>query len=453
MGVLRRAFILTFVLLLVVVAGLSVALYKIQERHGQIIAAESLAVQRLEVTDRAALLLAEQREAVTSSIFTPFDRHRFAQDTATFQELISAPFLSVTVEGRQMQDTILHDQRQFSQAALRLPAHPTAAQVLIIHNTGDALGSLLLSFRTRHTVDLVALHTSEEQQRQLSIIMIIVTNGVILLLALAGFALLSRLSRQQSESAALRATDKLRREFVAFAAHELRNPTSAIKTGVSLLSEPDVDPDIRYQVVASITRSTEALERLISNLLAMGRSEEGRLQLHRVAIRISSFFDNLLAELSIYHPGIEKRVQRQLPDALVDADPEYLKLVIANIVDNAVKYSPPRSPITVTGEIKDRMLTVHFHNPGAGIPPEELPRIFEMYETSGTAPYSLRRGVGLGLYMARLFIEAHGGTIWALSQPNEGATFSFTLPLAQIRPSETAAMSDGPNNPYHNQVG
>ena len=442
MNRLRRVLILAVALLLVVVAGLSITLYAIQTRHSQIINEESRAVQRLEMTDRAALRLAEQREAVTSSILTPLDRHQFAQDTTIFQEVMSTPSLSNTSEGAQMQNAILQAQRQFSQAALRLPAHPSSSQVLVVHNMGDALAAQLRSFRTRHTVDLAALQISEAQQRRLSVLMIIVTNGIILILALAGFVLLDRLGRHQSEAATLRATDKLRREFIAFTAHELRNPVSAIITGASLLREPEIDTDLRQQVAESITRSTDALSRLVLNLLAMGRAEEGRLQLHRTAINLSSYIEDVVTELAVYHPGIEKRIHRHLPDVLLNADPEYLKLVIVNIVDNAVKYSPPRSPITVTAEIRGQMATVHIHNTGAGIPPEELPRIFEMYETTGTAPYSLRRGVGLGLYMARLLIESHGGTIWAESQPGEGATFSFTLPVTQIPPHETDGMSD-----------
>lgn len=430
MNRLRRALNLIVVLLLVIVAALSVALYIIQVHHGKIIADESTAVRRLEITDRAALLLAEQRESVTSSVFTPFDHQRFARDSVNFQYLMSAPFLPITAKGRETQAAILREHRQFSTAALRLPVHPTAAQVIPVHNMGDRLAALLQYFRSRHTVDLATLQASEEQQRRLSIVMIIVTNGVIVLFALAGFILLDRLGRHQSETEALRATDKLRREFIAFAAHELRNPAGAIQTGVSLLREPDLDPELRQQVVESITRSADALTRLIFNLLAMGRTEEGRLQLHRTPVSMASLFDDLLAELADYHSGIKKRVLCQLPAVQVDVDAEYLKLVIANILDNAVKYSPPRSPIAVTGELQNHLLVVHIHNQGAGILPDELPKIFEMYETTGEAPYSLRRGVGLGLYMARLLIEAHGGTIWAESQPGDGATISFTLPLA-----------------------
>ena len=164
MNLLRRAFILAVVLLLVVVAVLSIALYIIQGRHGQIINAENRAVQRLEITDRAALQLAEQREAVASSIFISFDRRSFAQDTVTFQQLMSAPFLSYNAAGRRLQEAIIRGQRQFSQAALLLPAHPTAAEVLPIHNMGDALAVELRSYRYRHTVDLAALQTSEKQQ-------------------------------------------------------------------------------------------------------------------------------------------------------------------------------------------------------------------------------------------------------------------------------------------------
>ena len=438
MSLLQRTFILILVLLLVVVAGLSLALYHIQERHGQTIAAESLAVQRLEITDRAALRLAEQREAVTASLFAPFDRHDFARDSALFQHLMSTSFLAYTPEGHQLQAAILRDHRRFSQAALRLPAHPTPAQVRIPHTMGDALAAELRDFRTRHTVDLSALQTSEEQARRLSLLMIIVSNSIIFLMALGGLILLDRLSLQESRAATLRTTDKLRREFVAFAAHELRNPASAIQTGVSVLRDPELDPDIQRQVIDSIARSADALLRLVSNLLAMGRTEEGRLQLRRTPTNIAALFDDQLSELAVYHAGIDKRVQRTLPNAVVDIDPEYIGLVIANIVDNAVKYSPPRSPITVSGKVTDHWLTVHIHNSGAGIPPDTLPAIFEMYETTGNAPYSLRRGVGLGLYMARLLIDAHGGTIWAESRPGEGATFSFTLPLVAHPSAKTA---------------
>lgn len=431
MGLLRRAFLIVVILLLVVVAGLSIGLYTIQLRHGRIINEESRAVQRLEMTDRAALLLAEQREDVAAVLLEPFNRRTFSDRTTAFQTLMRSPSLAVTAQDRQLQREILSGQRRFSRNAFRLSRVPSLAQVQIVREQGETVFAALTRFRTRHAINFTTLHSSELELRRLSLLMIIVTNGVIGLLALVGFTLLDRLGRRQSEAAALRATDKLRREFIAFTAHELRNPAGAIQTGISLLREPDLDPDLQHQVVESITRSADALTRLILNLLAMGRTEEGRLQLRRTAISVSSLFDALLAELSVYHPGIEHRIERHLPDTLVFVDPDYIKLVIANIIDNAVKYSPPRSSLTVTGEADDRYVTVHIHNIGPGIAPEELPRIFEMYETTGTAPYSLRRGVGLGLYMARLLIEAHGGKMWAESQPGEGATFSFTLPRAE----------------------
>ncbi len=191
--------------------------------------------------------------------------------------------------------------------------------------------------------------------------------------------------------------------------------------------------DLRRQVIDSISRSADALTRLIYNLLAMGRAEEGRLLLHRTAVSLPTLFDEMLVELAVYHPGIVKRLQRHLPDVQVDVDPDYIKLVISNIVDNAVKYSPPKSSITVTGDSQRSSRWPCISTiPAWAFPPQELHRIFDLYETTGTAPHSLRRGVGLGLYMARLLIEAHGGAIWAESQEDEGAARFPSLSPDQV---------------------
>lgn len=236
------------------------------------------------------------------------------------------------------------------------------------------------------------------------------------------------LAIQRSEEA-LRATERLRSEFVAFAAHELRNPASAIKTAASVLREPGLPADARAQVIDAMTRSADALMRLVLNILDMGRIEEGRLLLHQQPVSLATLVDELIAELEPSHPGLHRHLIRELPPVLVNVDADYIKLVLANLLDNALKFSPQEAQVTLTGAVHNRMVVVQVRDGGAGIPPEMVPRLFEKYATTIEAPRRQFRGVGLGLYMARLLVEAHGGQITAESKLGEGTTISFTLPI------------------------
>ncbi|HOF88667.1 MAG TPA: ATP-binding protein, partial [Armatimonadota bacterium] len=217
---------------------------------------------------------------------------------------------------------------------------------------------------------------------------------------------------------------------VAFAAHELRNPISAIKTGVALLQDETLDVATRRQVVNSIDRSAAALMRLVLNFLNLGRVEAGELRLQRRAVALAELGDTLLEELRQYHTGIETRVACDLPAIPVDIDLEYIKLVLANLIDNAVKFSPAHAPIEISGEALNGMAVVHVRDHGSGIPRDRLPLIFSRYETAGGEARGGQRGFGLGLYMARLLVESHGGAIWAESEEGQGTTISFSLPRA-----------------------
>ncbi|MHB0935674.1 MAG: sensor histidine kinase, partial [Armatimonadota bacterium] len=317
----------------------------------------------------------------------------------------------------------------FVEMALALPADPTVAQVQNVQRQADTVVSLLDALGALHTANLEEIVQSEREQSQVSDLVLLITNLSVLALVIIGFVLLTRLSRQQAEAAALRATDQLRNEFVAFAAHELRNPASAIKTGAALLREPELEPEIRTEIVESINRSADALSRLVLTLLTMGRLEEGRLQLTYQRVWLPALLDELVAEMEVYHPGVEERILRTLPEVQVQVDPEYMKLALSNILDNALKYAPPRTPIMVTGEVQEGEVLVRIHNSGPAIPPDVLPHIFEKYETTGVAPQSTRRGVGLGLYITRLLVEAHGGRVWAESASEIGTQITAVLPI------------------------
>jgi signal transduction histidine kinase len=253
--------------------------------------------------------------------------------------------------------------------------------------------------------------------------------SICLLLGIAAIAPLFR-ALQHSQHA-LQETERLRGEFVAFAAHELRNPVSAIKTAASVLDEPDLPAAERAQVIASMRRSADTLMRLVLTFLDMGRIEEGRLILHRQSVALPTLVDELIAELAPSHPRLEQHIHCAIPLLKVNVDVDYIKLVLANLLDNALKYSPADAPIRISATSQNTMTIVQVRDQGPGIPPDVLPHLFDKYVTTETAPQAQYRGVGLGLYLARLLVEAHGGRMWAESEVGKGSVFSFTLPTTE----------------------
>jgi len=431
----RQSFIVILAIILALVIGLTVFLIVVQTRYNRILGDEVHAATALEGTYQASILLDRQREALATSVYLPLDRASFTQWTADFQLALQLPNITNSPEDIRQIQQINAAEQQFTRTALAMPANPTPLQVQLVRNLAEGTEGFLQTYRTTHVINLSELFSTEQTQRELTIVLLIFANGAVLVLILAGFFFLSRLGELQGEALALRETDKMRRDFVSFAAHELRNPASAIKTGASMLSDVELEPVLRAQIVESINRSADALSRVVLNLLNIGRIEAGELHLECKPIVLKEMIDELIAELDIYHPDMGTRVQQNLPDAIVDVDEEFVKLALSNMLDNAVKYSPPGSPIYICGENGDYKVIIHVRDLGTGVPPELLPQIFDKYETSVGAPYTTRRGVGLGLYMSRLLIEAHGGAVWAESVIGHGTTISFSLPRAQIPPS------------------
>jgi signal transduction histidine kinase len=422
---------LIFILIPLLILGLSILLFVIEARHHHVLETQTRQVRTVQQIDQAMILLERQRVRVAQSVYAPLDRATFREQAAEFRALLTDPEIFAQVERREPQEQVLAAYDVFVQRALALPPSPSPAQVREVQQQAELAAARLQTLEALHAANIEEIIRTNIEQSRIGTFVLFVTNLTILALILVGFRVLTRLGQQQAEVAALRATDQLRNEFVAFTAHELRNPASAIKTGASLLRDPDLEPDIQRAVAESISRSADALSRLVLTLLTMGRLEEGRLLLNRRTILTTQLMDDLVAELEVYHHGIAQRIVRDLPEVPVDIDPEYTKLAFANIIDNAMKYAPPNTAITVTGEREDAMVLIHVHNRGPAIPPEVLPHIFEKYETTGAAPYSSRRGVGLGLYMTRLLVEAHGGWVRASSAPGEGVTITVALPVAE----------------------
>jgi signal transduction histidine kinase len=224
-----------------------------------------------------------------------------------------------------------------------------------------------------------------------------------------------------------------REEFVAATSHELRTPLSHIKGFVSTLrtTDTDWDAETRDDFLAEIEREADRLTQLVENLLEMSRIDSGGLD---PAAR-SALVPAALVAAGVDRVGgsvgehvLDIRLADDLPP--VWADGSQVERVIANLLDNAAKYSPPDEPIGIIGRLTGDVVSLRIEDRGLGIPPEHVERIFEPFYREPTAGYPAKPGTGLGLAICRSIIRAQNGRIWAEQRAGGGAAFVFTLPVA-----------------------
>ncbi len=237
-------------------------------------------------------------------------------------------------------------------------------------------------------------------------------------------------------------TEKLRSSLLSAVSHDLRTPLSVITGAASTIldSVDRIEPELRRELLASILKEAEYLNRLVANLLDMTRLEAGALEAHKEWQSIEEIVGAALGRTSPQlkdHP-IVTHLQPDLP--FVPMDDLLIEQVLANLLENAAKYSPPATPIELTAFANSAILTVEVADRGAGLPQSDLERVFEKFYRAANS--SGRPGAGLGLAICRGMIELHGGHIEAENRPGGGAVFRFTLPLAttqpQVPPAETS---------------
>lgn len=220
-----------------------------------------------------------------------------------------------------------------------------------------------------------------------------------------------------------------RQQDVAYAvAHDIRQPLTAI-LGHAQLIERALAKKQTAQALASdqaIIRTARQMDVMVQDLLDSVRVQAGQLRLSCQPVDIANFLSDLLKRHSVWleTSRVKLAVTPDLPPA--KADPDRLERIVLNLLTNALDYSPPGSPVDVQAEQRDGYIAVSVHNQGPGIPRQQLARLFQRFYR-GPEPH-VREGVGLGLYITRNLVEAHGGKIWADSRPGKGVTFHFTLP-------------------------
>jgi signal transduction histidine kinase len=251
--------------------------------------------------------------------------------------------------------------------------------------------------------------------------------GLLLAVIAAGIVATYRLVRRETEMARLKA------DFVANVSHDLKTPLSLIRMFGETLEMGRVPDDTRRQeYYGVITRESERLSRLIDNVLDFSRIEGGgrRYTLAPTAVEplVRETLESFAYPLREQGFAVDVRLAPDLPDLPMDADA--VGQALANLVDNAIKYSGERKVLQVEAAVRDGQLALVVADEGVGIPREEHGRIFEKFYRVGRSETQGRRGSGVGLALVRHVAEAHGGRVTVESRPGAGSRFTLWLPVA-----------------------
>ncbi len=258
--------------------------------------------------------------------------------------------------------------------------------------------------------------------------------GLLLSIALAAFVM-RKLSQQwreaQTATTAAKREAAARQELLAVVSHDLRSPLTAVTMGSALLEEtlpPDTQPRGPQRHVAAIKNAADRMKSLIDDVLDAARLETGTIALHRAWWDASDVLERAveLHQARANQQGIT--VRADLPATPVQGwgDPERVLQILGNLISNALKFTPRGGEIVAAVEVQSQRLELSVRDTGPGIGPEDQARLFQRYWQGNR---SARPGsLGLGLYICKNLVEAHGGKIWVESVLGHGSRFCFTLP-------------------------
>jgi K+-sensing histidine kinase KdpD len=232
----------------------------------------------------------------------------------------------------------------------------------------------------------------------------------------------------------LKQLQKLRQEWMSVIAHDLRQPIGVIKMAAELL--PELHGGTVTQAEADVTRRIRSasidLARMVDDLLDVSRIEAHRLTLHRTWIDPRAVVEETVARMAHLTTGVRMNVICGEDVGRVYADPGRIGQVLGNLLSNAIKYGDHESDIDIRLARVDSTVVISVTNRGKGIEPGELSKLFHRFVRTREDRQSGVMGLGLGLYIAKGLVDAHGGRLWGESVPNETTTFSFTLPADQL---------------------
>lgn len=228
-----------------------------------------------------------------------------------------------------------------------------------------------------------------------------------------------------------RAAEQVKDDFLSLISHEFRTPLTAIHGGAHLLAQQGagLDEETRAELLRDIGEESQRLDRMLGNLLKVAEIMAGRFQASTEPILVTPFAQAIVDEFRRHAQGHELTIdaERDLPPA--EGDPELLIQILRNLYENAVKYSPGGGEIRTVIRHEGSWVSISVIDQGLGIAHDHVPQVFERFRRPGADPTV--RGMGLGLYLSRLLVDAQGGRIRAASDgPGTGATFVVELPVS-----------------------
>jgi len=238
-------------------------------------------------------------------------------------------------------------------------------------------------------------------------------------------------------NAELELLERSRRDLVANVSHELKTPITAIRAHLENIADGIERPD--RDTMQVMLNQTERLGRLVDQLLDLSKLDSGEVPLQLEPMALAPTVDRVISEFSVGRAVRDIALVAEVPeDLVVDADRERIHQVVFNLVDNAVRFTPPGGEVTIGAERDGERVRVTVRDTGVGVGPEHLPRLFErFYRADPARSRDDGGGTGIGLAIARSIVEGHGGRITAESEPGRGATFTFDLPAARAAMTAT----------------
>jgi two-component system, OmpR family, sensor histidine kinase KdpD len=301
--------------------------------------------------------------------------------------------------------------------------------VAVVYGLAYALGVSIASMLAFNFFLLPPLHTFElrESSNWVALAVFVVTSVVVSELATRA----RRRDRAAAEAELLRRSDAAKTAVLRAVSHDLRSPLTAIRVAAGGLESGSVSlaADDRAALLETIRLETARLERLVANLLDLSRLEAGAAAAHRELWPVDELVSRALESLGADATRVAVTLDGEAP--LVSVDAGQLERVLANVLENALRFSSPADPVElVVGSTGDEVL-VRISDHGPGLAEADVERIFVPFEHGRAGG----EGTGLGLAIARGFAEANGCRLWAESLPGAGAAFTLALPSAAARPT------------------